>query len=124
MFGIMTEMNKSMNKSMNKGTNENGNTNGNEDTSKNENLNRSENRKDELEREMSEALTQGDMLREDPQEAIRKNLSARYEVRIQAETDPIAEEIKQYRSIAEEVDGRYDSYLERTTKHKNDGDPQ
>ncbi|MEB3100867.1 hypothetical protein [Ferviditalea candida] len=110
----MTDMSNSTNRSMN------GHGDGNEHTNGNENTKGDENRMDELVREISEALTQGEMLPDDRQQAIRKNLSARYEVRIQAETDPIAEEIKQYRSIAEEVDDRYDSYMERAAKRQND----
>ncbi|WP_372660416.1 hypothetical protein [Cohnella sp.] len=37
-----------------------------------------------------------------------KRLSPRWEIRIQTNRDPIAEETKAYREIAREVDNRYD----------------
>lgn len=37
-----------------------------------------------------------------------KRLSPRWEIRIQSNRDPIAEETKAYREIAREVDNRYD----------------
>jgi hypothetical protein len=37
-----------------------------------------------------------------------KRLLPRWEIRIQAEWDPVVEETKAYRAIASEVDGRYD----------------
>lgn len=43
-----------------------------------------------------------------PEEAAVKALPPRWEIRIHAERDPIAEETKAYRAIAEEIDGRYD----------------
>jgi len=40
-------------------------------------------------------------------EAVRK-LPPKWEIRIQTEHDPVAEETKKYRSLAKEVDDRYD----------------
>lgn len=40
-------------------------------------------------------------------EAVRR-LPPRWEIRIQSEHDPVAEETKKYRAIAQEVDDRYD----------------
>jgi hypothetical protein len=37
-----------------------------------------------------------------------KRLAPRWEIRIQAERDPIVEETKAYRAIATEIDDRYD----------------
>lgn len=47
---------------------------------------------------------------EQPQAEIEavKRLSPRWEIRIQADKDPIVEETKAYRAIAREVDDRYD----------------
>lgn len=67
----------------------------------------------EWERELADRLTEGDMERANPSEAARKMLSPKYEIRIQAELDPVVEEILRYRQIAREVDGRYDKYLEK-----------
>ncbi|XID90550.1 hypothetical protein ACF3MZ_18635 [Paenibacillaceae bacterium WGS1546] len=37
-----------------------------------------------------------------------KRLLPRWEIRIQAELDPVVEETRSYRAMAQEVDGRYD----------------
>ncbi|MFT9847012.1 hypothetical protein [Aneurinibacillus sp. REN35] len=70
---------------------------------------------EKLEQEMAHLLTEGKMKSEDPNTAAVKRLPARYEVRIQTMTDPIAEETKIYRSMAEEIDDRYDKYANKTT---------
>lgn len=44
-------------------------------------------------------------------EAVRR-LPPRWEIRIQTEHDPVAEETKKYRSMAQEVDDRYDDKKE------------
>ncbi|WP_166242746.1 hypothetical protein [Paenibacillus turpanensis] len=67
----------------------------------------------ELERRMSEVLTEGEMEKADPSEAARRKLPHPPEIRIQAKFDPVAEETKRFREIAEEVDGRYDKYVNR-----------
>ncbi|MBN6189144.1 hypothetical protein JQN58_20025 [Aneurinibacillus sp. BA2021] len=69
--------------------------------------------REKLEQEMAHLLTEGDMDSEDPKTGAVKRLPARYEVRVQTVTDPIAEETKIYRSLAEELDGRYDKYVEK-----------
>ncbi|MFC5470802.1 hypothetical protein ACFPPD_19110 [Cohnella suwonensis] len=51
---------------------------------------------------------QPDASREDASEEAVKRLRPRWEIRVQAELDPVVEETKAYRSMAEEVDGRYD----------------
>lgn len=57
---------------------------------------------------LAERLTEGEQEADAPEvEAVRR-ISPRYEVRIQAERDPVAEETKLYRTLAREVDGRYD----------------
>ncbi|WCK54929.1 hypothetical protein PP175_02630 [Aneurinibacillus sp. Ricciae_BoGa-3] len=66
--------------------------------------------KKKLEIEVSQMLTQGEMETADPEKAAVDNLPHRYEVRIQAQQDPIVEETKQFRKIAEEVDDRYNKY--------------
>lgn len=70
----------------------------------------------ELERRVSEALTEGEMHQEDAEKLVREKLSPKYEVRIQATVDPIVEETIRYRQLAEEVDSRYDKYMDRATK--------
>ena len=62
----------------------------------------------EAEELLARRLTEGmpdDAVAED--EAV-KQLPPRWEIRIQAERDPIAEETKVYRSMASEIDDRYD----------------
>lgn len=73
---------------------------------------------DELERELSERLTEGEMQEEDREARERRLIQSKYEVRIQAEHDPIVEETLHYRKLAKELDDRYDKYLERT-KHSD-----
>ncbi|GIP28056.1 hypothetical protein J23TS9_31860 [Paenibacillus sp. J23TS9] len=71
----------------------------------------------DLERQLSEMLTEGEM--EDLQnrkDQERELISPRYEVRIQTQLDPIVEETWKYRSMARELDDRYDRYLDKT-KH-------
>lgn len=67
------------------------------------------------ERLLAERLTEGPMEEADRERRIRANLSPRYEVRIQTEYDPIVEETKRYRSMAREIDDRYDRYMKRTS---------
>ncbi|MDF2961129.1 MAG: hypothetical protein K0S39_2864 [Paenibacillus sp.] len=64
----------------------------------------------ELEEELVKKLTEGEMEAEDADKAARKRLPLKTEIRIQAQTDPVVEETKQYRQMAEEVDGRYSRY--------------
>lgn len=67
----------------------------------------------EFEDDLAHALTEGDMQAEEPDDAALRRLGERYEIRIQAEQDPIVEETRLYRRIASEVDSRYDDYLKR-----------
>ncbi|WP_411345026.1 hypothetical protein ACE3MZ_02740 [Paenibacillus sp. WLX1005] len=77
---------------------------------------------DELERELSERLTEGEMQEEDREVRERRLIPSKYEVRIQAEHDPIVEETQHYRKLAKELDDRYDKYLERTKQNKPNDD--
>lgn len=76
------------------------------------------NEKERLERQVSETLTEGEMETEHPEAAARDRLRTRYEIRIQAATDPIVAETNLFRSMAEEVDGRYDGYMRRAERRK------
>lgn len=67
----------------------------------------------DLEKHLTEALMKGDMELSDPEQAAKHALSPRYEIRIQTEMDPVVEETRLYREIAQEVDHRYDDYLKR-----------
>jgi hypothetical protein len=69
---------------------------------------------------LARRLTEGtpnDAVAED--EAV-KRLPPRWEIRIQAERDPIAEETKAYRAMATEIDDRYD----KIDKSKNKRQPR
>lgn len=71
----------------------------------------------ELERELSEMLTEQEIgSEEERKREERRRLSPRYEIRIQTNLDPIVEETRKYRSMAKEVDGRYDDYMKRAAK--------
>ncbi|WP_238996474.1 hypothetical protein [Paenibacillus pinistramenti] len=75
----------------------------------------------ELEEKLSELLTEGvmeDGAEADRQEEGRRRLSPKYEVRIQTTFDPVVEETLKYRSMAKEIDGRYDKYV--NDKYVND----
>ncbi|WP_334076104.1 MULTISPECIES: hypothetical protein [Paenibacillus] len=68
----------------------------------------------ELERELSEMLTEQEIgSEEERKREERRRLSPRYEIRVQTNLDPIVEETRKYRSMAKEVDGRYDEYMRK-----------
>ncbi len=69
----------------------------------------------ELERELSELLMEQDNgSEEERREEERRRLSPKYEIRVQTTLDPIVEETRKYRTMAKEIDGRYDDYLKKT----------
>lgn len=74
----------------------------------------------ELEQAVSQTLESGDARLSDPVAEAVSRLSPRYEIRIKTLNDPIVEEIRQYRNMGEEVDNRYDAYMEAAGR--NDGD--
>ncbi|MDO3412669.1 hypothetical protein QWJ34_23080 [Saccharibacillus sp. CPCC 101409] len=82
--------------------------------------------KEELEQELSDLLTEGEMKDEDRERKEREQISPRYEIRTQTNLDPIVEETRLYRQMAEEIDDRYDDYLNKTrpksSDSKTDGD--
>jgi len=71
---------------------------------------------DDLERKLSEMLTEGEMEQGDRTAKEIREISPKYEIRIQTTHDPIVEETLRYRQIGRELDGRYDKYLERVKK--------
>ncbi len=66
----------------------------------------------DLEQELAQSLTEGELEKQDTGEAARRQLPVRTEIRIQAKIDPIVEETRKYRSMAKEIDQRYDRYKE------------
>lgn len=77
----------------------------------------------ELEEELVQKLTEGEMKLEKADEAARKRLPLKTEIRIQAQIDPIVEETKRYRQMASEVDDRYAKY-DRLVNESEDADKQ
>jgi hypothetical protein len=61
----------------------------------------------EVEELLIQRLSEGDPQSADPDEAAVRALPPRWEIRIQTEYDPVAEETKIFRSMAREVDDRY-----------------
>ncbi|WP_037284866.1 hypothetical protein [Saccharibacillus sacchari] len=78
---------------------------------------------EELEEELSDLLTEGEMKDEDRERKEREQISPRYEIRIQTSLDPIVEETRLYRQMAEEIDGRYDDYLKKTRPDSQEIEP-
>lgn len=74
--------------------------------------------RDELEKKMSETLEEGDMRKYNPIVKAQEQLIPKYEIRIPIEKDPIIEETRIIREIAQEVDDRYDKYVSRDPKEK------
>ncbi|MDR0268582.1 hypothetical protein [Paenibacillus sp.] len=73
----------------------------------------------DIERQLSEMLTEGEMEeKQDRKDQERELTSPRHEIRIQTELDPIVEETWKYRSMARELDDRYDHYLDKTKREK------
>lgn len=64
----------------------------------------------ELEEELVQKLTEGEMKQEDAEEAARKRMPIKIEIRIQTQMDPVVEETRRYRQMASEVDARYAKY--------------
>jgi hypothetical protein len=75
-------------------------------------------KRESLEEKVSKALTEGEMESVQPDHEAVDRLSPKYELRQMAKQDPIVEESKQIRSMAREVDGRYDDYLAKAEKAK------
>lgn len=62
----------------------------------------------EAEELLAKRLTEGEQQVDAPEAEAARAVSPRWEIRVQAERDPVAEETKIYRTLASEVDGRYD----------------
>lgn len=73
-----------------------------------------------IEQEVKSVLIEGDMKVEKPDVAALDHLKPKYEVRVQTMMDPIVEETQKVREYAEEVDARYDNYMEKVKKIKKD----
>lgn len=80
---------------------------------------------DDLERKLSELLEDGEMEPVDRQAKELRQISPKYEIRIQTTLDPIVEETLRYRKIAYELDDRYDKYVQPsgTTRSPQNADP-
>lgn len=72
-------------------------------------MERNENAKaTEAEELLAKRLTEGEQQVDAPEAEAARSVSPRWEIRVQAERDPVKEETKVYRTLASEVDGRYD----------------
>lgn len=71
------------------------------------------NENEDLERKLSELLVEGEMEQADRKAKELRQISPKYEIRIQTTLDPIVEETLRYRKIAYELDDRYDKYMKR-----------
>lgn len=77
---------------------------------------------DPLEQKVTHTLTEGDMKVVDPLEGARKQLTPRYEIRVQAKHDPVVIETAWYRQLAEELDKRYDHFANLSPKQNSEDD--
>ncbi|MFC3750388.1 hypothetical protein [Paenibacillus sp. GCM10012306] len=68
---------------------------------------------EDLERKLSELLEDGEMEQSERSAKELRQISPKYEIRIQTTLDPIVEETRRYRKIGRELDDRYDKYMER-----------
>ncbi|MCQ6560094.1 hypothetical protein [Paenibacillus mendelii] len=76
-------------------------------------------RLEEMERELVERLTSDELDVVERKRKVKAKLSPKYEIRIQTKHDPIVEETKLYREMAEEVDNRYERYINRTESERD-----
>jgi 23S rRNA A2030 N6-methylase RlmJ len=72
-----------------------------------------------MEEELAQTLAEGEMEAQNAEEKARKRLPIQTEIRIQAHIDPVVEETKRFRKMAEEVDERYTRY-DRLVKESKD----
>jgi hypothetical protein len=73
-----------------------------------------------LEQQLADALNQEEIKDQHHEKEAVKHLSHRYEMRQTTQFDPIVEETKIIRSMAKEVDDRYDKYMSRVRNDKKD----
>lgn len=73
-----------------------------------------------VEQRISELLASDEQDRANVEDEALNKLLPRYEIRIQAQFDPVAEETKQYRTMAKEIDDRYSEYDEVNEDAQND----
>lgn len=66
-----------------------------------------------MEQELAKQLREGPMALSDKEKRAKASPSPAYEVRIQTVRDPIVEETRRFRQLAQEIDDRYDRYLQR-----------
>jgi hypothetical protein len=70
------------------------------------------NDKRKIEEDLNQLLTEGELNKEEPDKRVIKDLSPRYEIRIQAEKDPIKEETEIVQRTVIETNKRYLKYVE------------
>lgn len=77
-----------------------------------------------IEQQVKKLLTEGEMKVDEPKKAALDRLKPKYEIRVQTMLDPIVEETHIIREYAEEVDGRYDQYMNKIPNKPNKKDRQ
>lgn len=87
-------------------------------------MDRGQNEKN-VERKVTEILEEGKLNSPQPEKLALDRLVPKYEIRQIVQLDPIVEETKLFRGMAEEVDDRYDQYMEQAqaaqkARNKND----
>lgn len=65
-----------------------------------------------IEDDLNHLLTEGELNKQQTEKKVIKNLTPRYEIRIQAEKDPIKEETKLVQKTVVETNERYLRYVE------------
>ncbi len=75
-----------------------------------------------IQEEIAEALTEGELQREETREQARRRLQPTYEIRIAAKTDPIVEETRLARQLGVKPDDKYDRYMERAGESESDSE--
>jgi 23S rRNA A2030 N6-methylase RlmJ len=75
-----------------------------------------------VEEELAQKLTEGEMETGDAEDKARKRLPIKTEIRIQAQIDPVVEETRQYRQMAEEIDERYKRYDQLVDESREAGE--
>lgn len=81
-------------------------------------MSNNQDRKD-VERKVSEILEEGKLDSPEVDEIALLRLAPKYEIRQVVQLDPIVEETKLIREMAEEVDDRYDAYMKQAEATRN-----
>ncbi|GIP36185.1 hypothetical protein [Paenibacillus sp. J2TS4] len=73
-------------------------------------------KKERLEKAVTDSLLEGELNKGEPDKMAVERLPSKYEIRQTVKLDPIVEETTVIRTMAEEVDDRYDEYMKRSER--------